>query len=153
MITGLFETHIQVSDLQASIKFYSALPGLQLAKIDQERSVAFFWIGKAGKAMLGLWENKRQILPQHFAFRSKAHIILETAVPLLKSMHIECYNFLKDGSSKPMVFAWMPAIAIYFRDPDNHELEFISMLPQKPRPELGIISYEEWLSVQNIPDR
>jgi hypothetical protein len=52
-----------------------------------------------------------------------------------------------------MVFAWMPAIAIYFRDPDNHELELISMLPQKPRPELGIISYEDWLSLHDTKDR
>ena len=43
-----------------------------------------------------------------------------------------------------MVFAWMPAISIYFNDPDAHSLEFIAMLPGKPRPELGIITYEEW---------
>lgn len=147
MITGLFETHIQVSNLQTSVKFYSALPGLELAMIDHNRNIAFYWIGKRGEAMMGLWENKGHFAPQHFAFRSEVETILKAAVPALVKMNIECYNFLKDGHSKPMVFAWMPAIAIYFRDPDYHELELIAMLPQKPRPELGILSYEEWLTV------
>jgi lactoylglutathione lyase len=47
-----------------------------------------------------------------------------------------------------MVFAWMPAIAIYFKDPDLHELELIDKLPQKPRPEFGIVSYEDWMLIQ-----
>ena len=152
MITGLFETHIQVSNLQSSIKFYSALPGLELAMMDHKRNIAFFWIGKRGDAMLGLWENKGYFSPQHFAFRSEIDIILKDSVSVLNRMNIECYNFLKDGRSKPMVFTWMPAIAIYFRDPDHHELELIAMLPQKPRPELGIISYEEWLAIQDRDD-
>jgi lactoylglutathione lyase len=147
MINGLFETHIQVASLETSMKFYSALPGLELAAIDQKRRIAFFWIGHRGEAMLGLWENKGEFAPQHFAFRSEINIILKEAVAILNRMNIECYNFLKDGMSKPMVFAWMPAIAIYFRDPDRHELELIAMLPQNPRPELGIISYEEWMVI------
>jgi lactoylglutathione lyase len=44
-----------------------------------------------------------------------------------------------------MVFAWMPAVAIYFNDPDGHSLEFIAILPGKPRPELGVISFDEWI--------
>jgi len=43
-----------------------------------------------------------------------------------------------------MVFAWMPAVAIYFEDPDGHELEFIAVLDGEPRPELGVISYHDW---------
>jgi lactoylglutathione lyase len=152
MITGLFETHIQVSNLQDSMKFYSALPGLQMAMIDQKRNIAFFWIGKRGEAMLGLWENKEHFAPQHFAFRSDIEVILNTALPALSSLNIKCYNFLQDGSSIPMVFAWIPAIAIYFRDPDNHELELIALLPGKPMPEAGVISYENWLALQDSDD-
>jgi len=51
---------------------------------------------------------------------------------------------LKDGTDRPMVFAWIPAIAIYFNDPDGHYLEFIAILDVEARPELGVISYEEW---------
>ncbi|WP_299568647.1 hypothetical protein [uncultured Pedobacter sp.] len=39
----------------------------------------------------------------------------------------------------------MPAIAIYFNDPDGHYLEFISIIEGEAKPELGVISYEEWL--------
>ena len=43
-----------------------------------------------------------------------------------------------------MVFGWMPALAIYFDDPDGHSLEFIAMLPDPPRPEVGVVSWDEW---------
>jgi lactoylglutathione lyase len=148
MITGLFETHIQVSNLETSMKFYNALPGLELAMIEQKRRIAFYWIGKRGEAMLGLWENKGVFPQQHFAFRASLETVLKFAVPTLNRMNIECYNFLKNGRSKPMVFAWSPAIAIYFRDPDKHELELIAMLAGEPRPELGIVTYEEWTAAQ-----
>jgi lactoylglutathione lyase len=150
MITGLFETHIQVSNLETSMKFYNALPGLELATIEQKRRIAFYWIGKRGEAMLGLWENKGIFPQQHFAFRASLETVLKSAVPALNRMNIECYNFLKNGRSKPMVFAWMPAIAIYFRDPDKHELELIAMLHGEPRPQLGIVSYEEWMAAQPV---
>ena len=41
------------------------------------------------------------------------------------------------------------AIAIYFNDPDGHYLEFICILDEKARPELGVISYEEWIKITN----
>jgi hypothetical protein len=47
-----------------------------------------------------------------------------------------------------MVFAWMPAISIYFDDPDGHSLEFIGILEGKSRPENGIISYERWKEIE-----
>ena len=40
----------------------------------------------------------------------------------------------------------MPAIAIYFNDPDGNALEFIAMLEGEAKPDLGVISYEEWLN-------
>jgi len=42
----------------------------------------------------------------------------------------------------------VPAIAIYFNDPDGHELEFIGTLDGKSRPETGVLSYEEWLELE-----
>jgi hypothetical protein len=44
----------------------------------------------------------------------------------------------------PLVFAWIPALAIYFDDPDGHCLEFISILDGQPKKELGILTFEEW---------
>jgi len=39
----------------------------------------------------------------------------------------------------------MPAASVYFRDPDNNLLEFITMLPDPPRPDLGVLSWSEWV--------
>jgi lactoylglutathione lyase len=47
-----------------------------------------------------------------------------------------------------MVFAWMPAISIYFNDPDGHSLEFIGVLKGKSKPENSIVSYEKWKELE-----
>jgi len=145
MIKGLYETHLFVENIDVSISFYKDTLGLEQCHYEKQRKAAFFWIGKPQEAMLGLWEKpKQEIDRRHFAFRCDAQDILYRSVDFLKSRNLKPYNFLKDGSEKPMVFAWMPAIAIYFKDPDGHELEFIAILDGQPRPELGVISYEEW---------
>ena len=46
-----------------------------------------------------------------------------------------------------MVSARMPAIAVYFNEPDGHILEFMAMLPGKPSPGLGVITYKDWCSL------
>ena len=48
-----------------------------------------------------------------------------------------------------MVFTWMPALAIYFNDPDGNVLEFIAVLEGEANLELGVISYEEWKKSSN----
>ena len=144
MISGLFETHLAVSDLARSMDFYGRVLGLELAHRDATRPVTFYWIGQRGGAMLGLWEKPPdQILPQHFAFRSTPEQILEQSAAWLSERNLRGYNFLRDETG-PMVFAWMPAVAIYFRDPDGHELELIAMLDDAPRPEEGVVSWERW---------
>ena len=148
MIKGLYETHVYVNDLQASIEFYKQLPGLQFCHYEEKRKIAFFWVGAPQKSMLGLWEMpEMEVRPRHFAFECDPNWILNESVTFLESKNIRCYNFLKDGTSRPMVFAWMPAIAIYFDDPDGNILEFISILEGAAKPELGVLSYEEWLGI------
>ena len=49
---GLFETHLNVSNLDRSITFYRDIVGLELAFLIKERDVAFFWIGGPGQAMI-----------------------------------------------------------------------------------------------------
>lgn len=96
--------------------------------------------------MLGLWEKpKAEIDIRHFAFRCDVDDVLTKSVDFLKARNLQPYNFLKDGNEKPMVFAWMLALAIYFKDPDGHDLEFIAILEGKSQPELGVVSYEQWL--------
>lgn len=149
MIKGLYETHLFVEDLDRSVYFYQNVMGLTKCGYKDERRVAFFWIGEPQQAMLGLWEKpKEQIAIRHFAFRCDIDDVLHKSVEFLKARNLKPYNFLKDGKEKPMVFAWMPAIAIYFKDPDGHDLEFIAVLPGEPKPELGVVSYEEWMENQ-----
>ena len=57
MITGLFETHINVTNLEASMEFYEKTLGLELGEKEEGRRAAFYWIGGHGEAMLGLWEK------------------------------------------------------------------------------------------------
>lgn len=149
MIKGLYETHIEVENLERSIDFYKNTLGLTPCHNEEARRIAFFWIGEAQSAMLGLWEKPAgQVAKRHFAFRCDANDILQHSVDFLKNNHLKPYNFLKNGSEEPMVFAWMPAVAIYFNDPDGNSLEFIAILEGEPKPELGVVSYEEWLVQQ-----
>ncbi len=145
MIKGLYETHVQVSDLENAIKFYTEILGLEFAHKEENRRIAFLWIGKNKESMLGLWEQKKNLQTRHFAFTADKEDILNYSVEFLRTKNLKPYNFLKDDIEKPMVFAWMPALAIYFNDPDGNQLEFISVLEGDGKPELGVLSYEEWM--------
>src|ERR1700712_4836020 len=147
MIKGLYETHLFVEDLKRSVAFYRDVLGLELCGENPERKVAFFWVGKPKEYMLGLWEKpKAEVQIRHFAFRCDMDDVLNKSVGYLKERGLKPYNFLRDDSDKPMVFAWMPAVAIYFDDPDGHVLEFIAVLDGEARPELGVVSWEEWIA-------
>jgi len=145
MIKGIYETHINVENLETSIEFYQNVLGLEKCGYNDERRIAFFWVGKPQEYMLGLWEKpKSEIVKMHFAFRCDKEDILNNSISFLKERKLNPYNFLKDNNEIPMVFSWMPALAIYFDDPDGHCLEFISILEGQPKPELGIITFDEW---------
>lgn len=150
MIKGLYETHLFVEDLQRSVDFYKNVLGLELCHEDAERKIAFFWIGQPKEAMLGIWQKpKNEIDKRHFAFRCDVDDVLNKSVDYLKDRGLKPYNFLKDGTEQPMVFTWMPAVAIYFTDPDSHYLEFIAILDGVAKPELGVIGYKEWLKAKD----
>lgn len=145
MIKGIYETHINVENLETSIEFYQNVLGLEKCDYNDDRRIEFFWVGKPQEYMLGLWEKpKSEIVKMHFAFRCDMKDILNNSISYLKDRNLNPYNFLKDNNEIPMVFSWMPALAIYFDDPDGHCLEFISILEGQPKPELGIITFDEW---------
>ena len=90
------------------------------------------------KAMLGLWSIGTSPL------RMRLHIAFDVALPQV----FESVAALRragltprsgDGTpiEEPIVLSWMPAASVYFDDPDGHSLEFICMLDETPRPELG----------------
>ena len=146
-VQGLFETHLTVSNLQRSIKFYQDIVGLQLALEVSDRNAAFFWIGDSKHSMLGLWSfgSMPMGLNLHIAFEVTLDNLLE-APNRLKSDGITSLSFFGEETSEPSVIGWMPAAAIYFRDPDNHFIEYLTMLDHNPRPDLGIIPWSEWVA-------
>ncbi|HJT48295.1 MAG TPA: VOC family protein [Nitrososphaeraceae archaeon] len=150
-IYGLFETHLTVSDLQRSITFYRDIVGLELALEVSERNAAFFWIGHnaSRRSMLGLWSvGTAPIgLNLHIAFEVTAINDLLDAPKRLKDNGIIPLSFFGKESMEPSVIGWMPAAAIYFRDPDYHLMEYLTILDDKERrADLGIVSWSEWLS-------
>ncbi|MFK7831676.1 MAG: VOC family protein [Winogradskyella sp.] len=148
-IKGLYETHLFVEDLERSVDFYSNILGLEQCRINDARRTAFFWIGTPKQQMLGLWEKpKEEIDIRHFAFQCEPDWILNESINFLKKHNLNFWNFLNDGSKQPMVFAWMPSVAIYFSDPDGHDLEFIGILEGTPKPENGVLSYDDWKTLE-----
>jgi lactoylglutathione lyase len=144
-VQDLFETHLTVSDLERSVAFYRDIVGLSPAHQDADRGLAFFWIGAPGRGMLGLWSlgTAPMGMVLHTAFAAGRSEVLE-APQRLRGLGVEPLSFFAEPAAEPSVIAWMPAMAVYFRDPDGHLLEYIAMLDQAPRPELGILSWSEW---------
>jgi len=156
-VRGLFETHVDVTDLDRSVEFYSAGLGLELAvqrevdaaRVDAHsrgaRRFALLWVGGRGRALLGLWERARShIRPQHFAFEVELHE-LAGLVSRLQEQGIVFRDFFQQHTTTPTVFGFIPAASIYFDDPDGHVLELLAPIPGEPRPDLGAVSWAEWM--------
>jgi lactoylglutathione lyase len=144
-VTGLFETHLLVSDLGRSIDFYRDVVGLPLALEAPERNAAFFWVGDRARSMLGLWAigSAPMGMVLHVAFEVGLSDVL-SAPEQLRSRGVTPLSFFGQETHEPTVIGWMPAAAVYFLDPDRHQLEYLSMLAEPPRPEAGVVPYSKW---------
>ena len=146
-IEGLFETHLTVRDLDRSVAFYRDVVGLQPALHDPDLGAAFFWIGAAGEAMLGLWAagSAPNTLTLHIAFATSLDAVLD-APERLRRLGVTPLSFHAEETNEPSVIGWMPAAAVYLRDPDGHLLEYLAMLDERPAPDRGIVTWSEWPS-------
>ena len=145
-VAGLFETHLTVSDLSRSVAFYRDVVGLPLALEVPERGAAFFWIAAPGEGLLGLWSmGSAPIgLVLHLAFSAALEDVLD-ACDRLRSLGVTPLSFFAEETTEPSVIGWMPAAAVYCRDPDGHLLEYLAMLDEQARPDRGIVPWSEWV--------
>jgi lactoylglutathione lyase len=144
-VRGLFEAHLTVSDVGRSAAFYREVVGLQPALDLPERNAAFLWIGEPGRAMLGLWGIGSSVntMQLHIAFDVALEDVLG-APARLREQGLEALSFFGQPASEPDVLGWMPAAAVYFRDPDGHLLEYLAMLAETPRASAGVVAYSQW---------
>ncbi|SEO70187.1 Predicted lactoylglutathione lyase [Amphibacillus marinus] len=136
MIIGLFEAHLPVSKLEASIAFYSGL-GLELDHC-VDNKLAFLWIEK-DKSWLGLWETDQVDLDYHPSIR---HIAFQVTLQGLKKS-IDWLN--QKGYQPREAFGFQPiepfvlphehyaTAKVHFNDPDGNSLEFICKLDNPKR--------------------
>jgi lactoylglutathione lyase len=143
-VRGLFETHLAVADLPRSVEFYRDVVGLPVALEMPERGAAFHWVGRPGQAMLGLWSTGSAPMGMqlHIAFAMAVEDVLD-APQRLSAQGIQPLSFFGDPATEPSYIGWMPAAAVYFRDPSGHMLEYLAMLEEAPRPELGVLPWAQ----------
>lgn len=141
----LFEAHLTSANLDASVAFYRDVVHLELAHRTADGRAAFFWIGGRGTAMLGVWAagSGPQKMITHVAFGTSVDDVIQ-APSALRAAGVTPLDFDGCPSDEPVVLAWMPAIAIYFQDPDGHLLEYIAMLADEPRPDGGVVPWRDW---------
>ncbi|ALC81931.1 MULTISPECIES: VOC family protein [Bacillus] len=151
MIKGLYEAHLPVSDMEASIEFYKKL-GLALAHKGEH--VSFMWI-KKGKSWIGLWESEEVNLPYHPSIRHIAfQVDLENISSAKEWLHLknidvsEAFGF--EPARQPLVLDNDPQAhaAIYFNDPDGNSLELIAPLRLDVNESFEKMELTEWLRLK-----
>ena len=105
--------------------------------------------GGRGRTMLGLWAGSAapQHVTNHVAFATTLADVINAPTSLERS-GITPLDFDGRPTREPVVLAWMPAVAVYFRDPDGHLLEFIAMLDDEAQPEGGVVTWSNWPTVK-----
>ena len=148
-VRGLFESHLTVADLERSVAFYRDVVGLAPALDAPERGAAFFWCGTPGEAMIGLWSlgSMPMGMSLHIAFDVDLDDLLDSP-RRLRALGVTPLSFFGEETDEPSVVAWMPAAAVYFRDPDGHLLEYLAMLDTPPRADLGIVPWSDWTQMR-----
>lgn len=141
---GLYEAHVQTTDLPSAMAFYGETLGLPLAYHLEARNVAFYWLAENKQAMLGVWGVQADSWhSSHFAFRIREDQ-LPAALEGLREAGITVNDFFGDPTDDPSVHAWMPAAGIFFRDPDGNSLELVAVLQGEGRRDVGVVPLSAW---------
>lgn len=151
---GLYEVHLPVTDINRSIDFYTKKLGFELAFGDRgDSSVLLLYDKGESRWMLGLFEvdhiDHRHPAEYHISFRvSESNA--DQMISWLRTRNIQPLHPSTvpgvggEEMKEPIVHGWMPAAAVFFRDPDGHLLELIADLDGEPRPDLNYQPLSEW---------
>ena len=141
-----------MTDLDRGVEFYIGKLGFELGFRDTDGSGALLLYRHGhSRWMLGLFcvdkVVHRAAAEYHISFRvAEKHV--DDMVPWLQAHGIEPVHPpgapVQGKMSEPIVHGWMPAAAVFFRDPDDHLLEFIADLPNAPRPDFLYRPLSEW---------
>ncbi|WP_459501422.1 VOC family protein [Bacillus sp. C1] len=128
MIKGLYEAHLPVRNLDISIPFYESL-GLKLYK--RYETTAFLWIVEE-QSWLGLWEGEEYKTPYHPSLRHIAFQVdfefLHASIQWLQDRNIDPVPFGNRNTIEPFVRPGQGNASVYFKDPDDNSIEFISFV-------------------------
>ena len=117
-IRGVFEVAIKVKELKRAEEFYKSVLGLEDGLLDEKRRWNFLRVAGTG-GMIVLQEDAGEWPTQHFAF-TVAEADMERAAEGLRSKGVKTVG--------PIRHDWIPALSLYFADPDGHELELCAPL-------------------------
>lgn len=154
---GLYEVHLPVTDINRSIDFYTDKLGFKLGfGKGGDSSVLLLYDKDDTRWMLGLFEvdkiDHRHPAEYHISFRVSEEDAGQM-IPFLKDRNIQPLHpsTVPDlggtEMKEPIVHGWMPAAAVFFRDPDGHLLELIADLDDEPRPDFNYRTLSEWRSL------
>ena len=92
----LYETHLPVTDTEASQVFYTRVVGLKFAYRDPTRDIVFLWAGEHRRSMVGLWGPSttygRDFHASHIAFGVSLSDLLK-AGEWLRNSGVQCHDF------------------------------------------------------------
>lgn len=149
---GLYEAHLPVTDVERSAGFYTEKLGFRPGFAQGDGSGALLLYERGGvRWMLGLFRvdevAHRHPAEHHVALRVDEEDA-DRMLPYLRERGIEAVHPptapLEGPMEEPVVHGWMPAAAVFFRDPDGHLLELVAELSDAPRPGVAYRSLSEW---------
>ena len=145
----LYETHLPVANTEVAKDFYTTVVGFPFAYHDPTCDIIFLWAASKEQGMIGLW-GPNTAYEQENGMARKCHLAfavsfdqLLAAIKKLNECGIKTLGFGGHQTQEPTVIGWMPSAQIYFRDPDGHVLEFITILPDAPNPRF-VRAYSDW---------
>ena len=155
---GLYEAHLPVTDVERSLDFYVEKLGFELAFGERgDPSVLLTYRDGRTRWMLGLFRvdaiEHRHPAEYHVAFRVDREDA-DRMMSWLEARGIEPVHPpaapVQGSMDGPVVHGWMPAAAVFFRDPDGHLLELIAELDEAPRPEVAYCPLSEWRAYPDV---